>query len=172
MDDPSFGESLIGRCHDLEPRLSRYYGSGYEEFGECFEEQLRLAIDQKVDVRDIDESSDLYMITYLRCVTSSYLRAHEADYVGFLADGYSSIEEFCLREVDPMYRECDELQIIALTKSLRVPVEIFYLDRSEGDAPNVLRLPEEHDSPKAKRYQGPHITLLYKPGHYDLLYLS
>lgn len=65
------------------------------------------------------------------------------------------------QEVEPMYRECDHLHIVALTSALGVGVRVMYLDRGEGAT--VL----SHDFPEDK---DPIIHLLYRPGHYDILY--
>lgn len=68
---------------------------------------------------------------------------------------------FSQQEVEPMYRECDHLHIVALTAAVGVGVRVMYLDRGEG-ATLV-----SHDFPEDKE---PIIHLLYRPGHYDILY--
>ncbi|XP_045133107.1 ubiquitin thioesterase otubain-like isoform X10 [Portunus trituberculatus] len=70
-------------------------------------------------------------------------------------------EDFHDMEVEPMYRECDHLHIVALTAAVGVGVRVMYLDRGEGDAL------VSHDFPEDKE---PIIHLLYRPGHYDILY--
>ena len=60
-----------------------------------------------------------------------------------------------------MTRECDHIQITALTLALGIPVRIEYMDRGGDDTTNAHCFPEE-SSPK--------FTLLYRPGHYDILY--
>jgi ubiquitin thioesterase protein OTUB1 len=60
-----------------------------------------------------------------------------------------------------MGKECDHLQIIALTSALGVPVRVEYMDRGEGDQCNHHHFPEDST---------PVVTLLYRPGHYDILY--
>ena len=45
------------------------------------------------------------------------------------ADGlYFDIHEYCKCEVEPMNKECEQLQIVALSEYLRIPVKIIYLD--------------------------------------------
>lgn len=68
-----------------------------------------------------------------------------------------------LQEVEPMYRESDHMHITAITTALGVPVRVEYMDRGEGGVVNHHDFPE--DSPKP-----PVMHILYRPGHYDLLY--
>lgn len=65
------------------------------------------------------------------------------------------------QEVDPMYRESDHIHISAVTQALGVNVRVLYMDRGEGSGVN------HHDFPEGST---PHIHLLYRPGHYDILY--
>ena len=60
-----------------------------------------------------------------------------------------------------MGKESDHIHIIALTSATQVPVCIMYMDRN--DSPKVVahNFPEDSD---------PKIYLLYRPGHYDILY--
>ena len=60
-----------------------------------------------------------------------------------------------------MARESDHIHIIALTSALGVGVRVVYLDR--GDGGKVI----PHDFPEGC---SPQVVLLYRPGHYDVLY--
>lgn len=60
-----------------------------------------------------------------------------------------------------MTRESDHIHITALTSALGVPIRVEYMDRGGDDATTAHCFPEE-SSPK--------FTLLYRPGHYDILY--
>lgn len=60
-----------------------------------------------------------------------------------------------------MGKESDHIHIIALAAATGVPVRVEYMDR--GDSANV----NHHDFPEGSH---PHIHMLYRPGHYDLLY--
>ena len=68
-----------------------------------------------------------------------------------------------LQEVEPMGKESDHIHITALTAATGVPVRIEYLSRGEGEPIN------HHDFPEGST---PKIHLLYKPGHYDILYCT
>ncbi len=60
-----------------------------------------------------------------------------------------------------MYRECDHLHISALTAAVGVSVRVQYMDRGEGGVVN------HHDFPEGVE---PRLHVLYRPGHYDILY--
>ncbi len=60
-----------------------------------------------------------------------------------------------------MYVESDHIHISALTEALGVSVRVQYMDRGEGGHVN------HHDFPDGAP---PSIHLLYRPGHYDILY--
>ncbi len=57
-----------------------------------------------------------------------------------------------------MGKESDHIHVIALTAAIGVSVRILYMDRGQGAA---------HDFPEGS---DPKIHLLYRPGHYDVLY--
>jgi len=111
-----------------------------------------------------DQAVTEYVICYLRLVTSAYLQRHAALYECFL-EGVT-VQEFCLREVEPMAVESDQVQVIALASAFaealgNCGVRIQYLDASDAAACTA------HDFPEG---QAPFLHLLYRPGHYDILY--
>lgn len=77
-----------------------------------------------------------------------------------------------------MGEESDHVQITALSDALGVPIRVVYLDRSscENNSINVNHhdfIPtsrEVGNSDVSKTTNRPSITLLYRPGHYDILY--
>jgi len=98
-----------------------------------------------------------YLVVYLRIVTSAELRTSAEFYSNFV-DGDRSLEDFCQLEVEPMYKESDHIHISALTASLGIGVRVIYMDRGLGG---------QHDFPEDST---PNVYLLYRPGHYDILY--
>uniref|UniRef100_A0A8C0FXW0 ubiquitinyl hydrolase 1 n=1 Tax=Bubo bubo TaxID=30461 RepID=A0A8C0FXW0_BUBBB len=68
---------------------------------------------------------------------------------------------FPLQEVEPMCKESDHIHIIALARALHVSILVEYMDRGEGGATNPHVFPEGSQ---------PRVCLLYRPGHYDILY--
>lgn len=79
-----------------------------------------------------------------------------------------------------MGEESDHVHITALSDALGVPIRVVYLDRSSLDSGGISV--NHHDfSPAAAAADlpntsgssetvSPFITLLYRPGHYDILY--
>ncbi|KAL3599354.1 hypothetical protein D5086_007272, partial [Populus alba] len=81
--------------------------------------------------------------------------------------------------VEPMGEESDHVHITALSDALGVPIRVVYLDRSSCDAGGVSVnhhdfVPAPRNLPSAtgagSESINPFITLLYRPGHYDILY--
>lgn len=96
-------------------------------------------------------------------MTSCHLQLNAEFYSNFI-EGEGSVKEFCAQEVEPMYRESDHIHIISLTECSGVNVRINYLDRG-GSEDRV----NTHDFPEGS---SPRIHLLYRPGHYDIVYLN
>ncbi|XP_042884710.1 ubiquitin thioesterase otubain-like [Penaeus japonicus] len=115
---------------------------------------------ERVEAVCNDAGTSDYLVVYLRLLISAHLQKN-AEFFSCFIEGGRTVEEFCKQEVEPMYRECDHLHIVALTSALGVGVRVMYLDRGEGAT--VL----SHDFPEDK---DPIIHLLYRPGHYDILY--
>lgn len=64
--------------------------------------------------------------------------------------------------------ESDNIHIIALCKATGVPVRVIYMDHSEHSSLTTHDFAASDDEP-TKNFK-PMITMLYRPGHYDLLY--
>lgn len=107
-----------------------------------------------------DEGTSNYLVVFLRLLTSKQLQL-EGDFYQNFMEGGATVASFCSTEVEPMYRESDHIHIIGLTAAAGVSVRVVYLDRGEGDTP------VHHDFPEG---QEPGLHLLYRPGHYDILY--
>ena len=60
-----------------------------------------------------------------------------------------------------MYKESDHIHIIAMCTALGTGVRVRYMDRGTGTEVTA------HDFPEGCI---PAIHLLYRPGHYDILY--
>ena len=73
-----------------------------------------------------------------------------------------------------MGEESDHIHITTLSDALGVAIRVVYLDRSSCDSGGVTV--NHHDfvpvgtSEKQEEASAPFITLLYRPGHYDILY--
>lgn len=141
-----------------------------EDFHETFMEVIK-RVDPTDAAKDVDIKSELhsvfneqgysdYVVVYLRLITSGKLQ-EEADFYQNFIEGNFTIEEFRHQEVEPMYKESDHIHIIALCTALNVGVRVEYMDRGEGGKVKAHDFPEGTD---------PKVFLLYRPGHYDILY--
>uniref|UniRef100_A0A0A9XVJ5 Ubiquitin thioesterase n=1 Tax=Lygus hesperus TaxID=30085 RepID=A0A0A9XVJ5_LYGHE len=109
-----------------------------------------------------DQASSDYVVSYLRLVVSAQLRDKEGFYKNFMENG-KTVEEFCQTVVEPMNKESDHIHITALSVALNVGIRVRYMDRS---IPGV----NAHDFNGNGATGLPTVHLLYRPGHYDILY--
>ncbi|KAI5077664.1 hypothetical protein GOP47_0007488 [Adiantum capillus-veneris] len=150
----------------------------FEDFLASFTEQLdavqdvTLSVDKLVDnCRDQAISDSVVM--FFRFITSGEIRKR-ADFFEPFIFGTSgmAVQQFCRTSVEPMGEESDHVHITALSDALGVPIRIVYLDSSVGDGGKTVEvnfhdfIPSELSQEKVK----PPVMLLYRPGHYDILY--
>ena len=123
------------------------------------ERAVRRALLVELETRMCDEERVQWYITWLRCLTSFHLQSHPDDYAPYMVD-HPSVKAFCTAEVDGINREADAPQILALCSEMQLAVHIEYLDNSQGPL-HGYTLPEGKEAV---------ITVLYRPGHYDIIY--
>ncbi|CAG7990076.1 unnamed protein product [Penicillium nalgiovense] len=104
------------------------------------------------------------IITHFRILTSAWMKLNPNRYQAFLP---MPLNQYCSSRIDPVKTEIDEVGLQALIDGViegsGFGVEILYLDRSEGDVVTPHQLSSNNPS-------GATIRLLYRPGHYDILY--
>lgn len=117
-----------------------------------------------------DLTTSQYIIYHLRCLATAWLRGNSAEFEPYLP---ADIDSYVQGTVMPVDQEidaiCVKLLVDVLLKPVNMVLEIAYLDRSEGSEVNVHRMPEEANG-QSLAALGPIIYLLYRPGHYDILY--
>ncbi|WWC71960.1 uncharacterized protein I206_105919 [Kwoniella pini CBS 10737] len=110
------------------------------------------------------------IVVALRLITSSYIRTHSELFSPFLLSPTTflplSTDEFCKSEVEPCGKEADHAQIMALAESLNIGIRIAYLDKSDLSTSDAINWVEFG---KDTTEQGRPLTLLYRPGHYDVV---
>lgn len=110
------------------------------------------------------------IVYHQRLLASSWLKGNCAQYEPWIA---GTVENYIQETIMPLDREIDHIGVAllhdVLLKPARIVLEIAYLDRSEGMAVNVHRMPDEANGQDPATL-GPMIYLLYRPGHYDILY--
>ncbi|XP_051116631.1 OVARIAN TUMOR DOMAIN-containing deubiquitinating enzyme 1-like [Andrographis paniculata] len=164
----------------------------FEDFFELFLEQLDSVLPGNEDSIDHDKlvqrcrdpSVSDYVVMFFRFITTGEIRKRSEFFEPFIQGlTNTSVEQFCKSSVEPMGEESDHVHITALSDALGVPIRVVYLDRSHDEKGNVSA--NHHDfiptSENAKNNSGestaaaavgvePFVTLLYRPGHYDILY--
>ncbi|EGC47908.1 ubiquitin thiolesterase [Histoplasma capsulatum var. duboisii H88] len=144
----------------------------YEMFVDATEELLN-QISQEIGKGSFDDTflfnafNDEYnsssLIMHFRLMTSAWMKLNSSRYTDFLG---VSVGEYCEKTIETVKTEIDEVGLQGLFDGViegsGLAIEILYLDRSEGTevTPHLL----SPNSPIAT------IRLLYRPGHYDLLY--
>lgn len=160
----------------------------FEDFFSLFLEQLECVLQGKEDsisqdeliLRSRDQSISDYVVMFFRFVTSGEIRKRSEFFEPFILGlTNATVEQFCKSSVEPMGEESDHVHITALSDALGVPIRVVYLDRSSCDIGGVSVnhhdfLPTSGDKSNAKGGSTvpvkPFISLLYRPGHYDILY--
>ncbi|KAG8730370.1 hypothetical protein FRC11_006863 [Ceratobasidium sp. 423] len=117
------------------------------------------------------------IVVFLRLLTSAYIRlSPEDDFMPFLIHPDTGemvdIRTFVETFVEATGREADHPQVMALSRALRVRIEVAYLDNSGGSPLEDGTLPINfvNFSPEGSEEDGMKpVVLLYRPGHYDTL---
>ncbi|OCL02684.1 cysteine proteinase [Glonium stellatum] len=153
----------------------------YEDFAdECFELLRKTAASvpaadesaaASLLVSFNDEALSMAIITYFKLLTSAWIQTHANDFQPFLLD--QDIREYCATQIEPSICEIDHVGMSALAEVLVKPagfaLEVLYLDRSPGEEINTYHFdPLGHDGLPIPN--PPMLRLLYRPGHYDILY--
>lgn len=115
---------------------------------------------------DAERSNQI--VYWFRLLASAWLRANPVMYQDFIPD-MIGVDSYSKEVLEPVNTEIEHLGmtllIEALLKPINVSVEIVYLDRSEGTKVNSHIVQADNAT-----IGGPMVHLLYRPGHYDILY--
>ena len=144
----------------FKKQATRHYEeAGFEPFAfDCFLEDIPVDTSETGIMNAWTESiySANSAVMVFRLLASAYLRLHKEEYEVYLEEG--KYEDLC-RNTECLGQDADHLAINALAMALNVHLEIAYLDGTPGD------LNYHHFNEKG----APKISLLYRPGHYDIL---
>ncbi len=108
------------------------------------------------------------MIVFIRLFISAYIKENRLLYEGFIE---IDLDYFCQTEVEAIDKECDQvsisylpiliqIQMIAVTNAFDIGVQIESL--SNANKLEEWKFPED--------YKDCFIQMLFRPGHYDILY--
>lgn len=168
-DDKKLRDQLLEKVKGCASFLKQagFEGVVFSDVQDLFVEKLQsLKPDMKTqELVEMFRTPDIsnYLVLMLRFLTSSQLRNNAVLYETFIDNGMP-IEMFCQTEVEPIDKEADQIQIMALLTYLDVAIRIVYLDGNlTSIQPTSMTIPEDAKGPIG-------IVLLYRPGHYDILY--
>jgi len=112
-----------------------------------------------------------YCTWYMRVITATHLKSHPDRFLPFILAEQPGLDipQYCQREIEPMGKECEMLQALALAEAFGVQVQIEYLDG------HALQTSSQGDKKLSQHNVGSEepklfLKLLYRPGHYDILY--
>ncbi|KAK5117486.1 hypothetical protein LTR85_008871 [Meristemomyces frigidus] len=116
-----------------------------------------------------DDTLQNYIIMYLKLLTAAWMKTRPSEYAPWLLG--QTVDQYCDNQVVTLGSEIDHVSITALKdvllSSAGIALEVLYLDRTEGSEVNMHRFdPVNHHGGITIGT----IRLLYRPGHYDILY--
>ncbi|XP_010908397.1 OVARIAN TUMOR DOMAIN-containing deubiquitinating enzyme 1 [Elaeis guineensis] len=166
-----------------------YVDFTFEDFFSVFIEQLESVVQgnetsishEELLQRSRDQMISDYVVMFFRFVTSGEIRKRAEFFEPFIAGlTNSTVDQFCKASVEPMGEESDHVHITALSDALGVPIRVVYLDRSSCDSGTLninhhdfvpgSNSPQEGAAQNSDANTTPFVTLLYRPGHYEILY--
>ncbi|KAK4102870.1 cysteine proteinase [Parathielavia hyrcaniae] len=110
---------------------------------------------------------------HFRMLASSFLKGNRDTYGAFVTSA-SGVDGYCTEVLEHHGVEIDHLGLTLLVnvllKGAGFVLEVAYLDRSPGSEVNTYRFPDDANNRDPSEL-GPIIHLLYRPDHYDILYL-
>ncbi|KAL8906410.1 MAG: hypothetical protein Q9207_002071, partial [Kuettlingeria erythrocarpa] len=111
-------------------------------------------------------------LTHLQLITGAWMKSNPERYMPYLEG--MTIDHYCGTHIAPYSVEIDHIGLQACIDSILQPagiaVQVLYLDQSAGEQGNEIDLPSELATADAAYGAAHTIRLLYRPGHYDLLY--
>jgi len=109
------------------------------------------------------------VVVYLRLVASAQIRNDPEEYAPFLFHPEigepMGTREFCEHFVEAVGKEADHVQMTGLTRALKLNLNVAYLDGRSQEKVDFV----EFRGPDSQPVDSSPITLLYRPGHYDIL---
>ncbi|KAJ4286110.1 hypothetical protein N0V90_013459 [Kalmusia sp. IMI 367209] len=114
-----------------------------------------------------DLGVSMAIITYVKLLASAWIQSRADEYQHYIP---GDLKGYCAQNIETAVCEIDNVAVAALNEALIKPAgigfEVLYLDRSAGDEVNATQFSQPMN------FNGllPMIRLLYRPGHYDILY--
>ncbi|KAJ3688635.1 hypothetical protein LUZ61_017799 [Rhynchospora tenuis] len=170
----------------------------YEDFFSSFTELLESCLpgtEDSLSLNELLEKTRDQMISdcavmFFRFIASAEIQTRAEFYRPFLSD--NTIVQFCKTSVEPMGEESDNIHMIALSNALGVPIRVLCIDSTAPNPENPSFSQHDFDPSANNNLQNNGlngieativsadlskkensdliVTLIYRPGHYDILY--
>jgi ubiquitin thioesterase protein OTUB1 len=141
--------------------------SFYDVTLDVLENLFNYSLEQLLESFQESGLSDYYT-WYMRLLTSLNMKKNVEKYLPFIDD--VDINSYCLREVEPMGKEVEMMMVMSLTEYLGIKLKVEYLDGKYEDDKKLPCVVFNVDETKKEENEFD-VYLLYRPGHYDILYL-
>ena len=137
-----------------------FYNVFYGEFLNCFNciSSCGVSVRDYLDNLFLDKDKSNYLIYFVRFCIAAYLKENYMLYEVYVE---GSFENWIHSEVEAIDHEADQIQIMACVNYFDIGVIIEYLNPYKNE---VVKFPED------KKDDDIFITVLFTPGHYDILY--
>ncbi|KAL8936521.1 MAG: hypothetical protein Q9211_004146 [Gyalolechia sp. 1 TL-2023] len=157
-----------------------YQQAIYEDFVEETKELLQqianLQTNQEKDAALLagfnDPSICSAIIMHFRLITGAWMKSHQGSYASFIEG--MTVDQYCGSHIEPYAVEMDHIGLQACYDAILRPagiaLQVLYLDRTAGDQVTELNWRSEPSDPSSTYGATPTVRLLYRPGHYDILY--
>lgn len=140
--------------------IEDFYKIFYTQFYHSFNslQTKGVTVRDYLDALFSDKETGNYLIYFIRFCIAAYLKENS-----FLYEVYVDMpfQSWITNEVEAIDHEADQIQIIACVNYFDVGVKIEYLNPDKNE---VMKFPED------KNENDIFITVLFTPGHYDILY--
>ena len=180
---PDLATTCVAFVDGIAPVLCKTFSEYVQDFCDVFRDivvrlqngSISLASQLHAEVCSPDQSE--YLIFFFRYVISNYIRNHAAIFAPYIVD-FPTVDEYCCSEVEAVAKECEQIHVTALCNAMNLPMVVQYVDLSPSEKavehvmePMVMG-DEGEDGPLTARFlpEGEAVHLLYRPGHYDILY--
>ena len=142
--------------------IEDFYNNFYLEFYHCFNslETKGVTVRDYLDNLFKDKEKGNYLIYFIRFCIAAFLKENSYLYEVYVDGPFGN---WVSAEVEAIDHEADQIQIMACVNYFDIGVRIEYLNPNKNE---VMKFPE--DKPDDQIF----VTVLFTPGHYDLLYTS
>ncbi|CAL9065604.1 unnamed protein product [Musa banksii] len=160
---------------DQEYRISEIFSLFIDLLKSVIQENDNSISHELLLEKSCDQMFSDTVVLFFRMVTSGELRIRAEFFAPFAGVESTGMAKFCQDSVEMMGEDCDHVHITALCDALGVPTRVECLDQSTSSSGDLT--PKHHDfipmqssASDAGDPPVPRVTLLYRPGHYDILY--